>query len=75
MKEAEDEEEAEASADEASAASPQVGGVADGADEEQLDWTPQSKCVFCADGDGKLDSEHVVHHGELVSLFFFKFLL
>ncbi|XP_076250844.1 ecdysone-induced protein 93F isoform X3 [Rhynchophorus ferrugineus] len=30
-----------------------------------LDWTPQIKCVFCAEGDGKLDSEHVAQHGVL----------
>ncbi|XP_066253034.1 mushroom body large-type Kenyon cell-specific protein 1 isoform X2 [Euwallacea similis] len=57
--------------EEAKATSPEAGGVgAEGAtqndaDAAQLDWTPQSKCVFCADGDGKLDSEHAAHHGEL----------
>lgn len=70
MKEAEEEEEAKATSPEAG------GGGADGAtrndvDAAQLDWNPQSKCVFCVDGDGKLDSEHAAHHGELVRILFF----
>lgn len=67
VKEAEEEEEAKATSPEAG------GGGADGAtpndlDAAQLDWNPQSKCVFCVDGDGKLDSEHAAHHGELVRI-------
>lgn len=70
VKEAEEEEEAKATSPEAG------GGGADGAtrndlDAAQLDWNPQSKCVFCVDGDGKLDSEHAAHHGELVRIPFF----
>ncbi|CAH1121723.1 unnamed protein product [Ceutorhynchus assimilis] len=68
VKETEDEE--EGSSEKAPAVSPEAengtaGAPESDADEAQLDWTPQSKCVFCADGDGKLDSDHVVHHGEL----------
>lgn len=60
--------------EEGTAASPEeIGGDANddqnGAEEAHLDWTPQNKCVFCADGDDKLDSDHAVHHGELVSSF------
>uniref|UniRef100_A0AAR5QFC9 HTH psq-type domain-containing protein n=2 Tax=Dendroctonus ponderosae TaxID=77166 RepID=A0AAR5QFC9_DENPD len=69
VKDIENGEDAKEGVEEAAASPEAFGGDANddqnGAEEAHLDWTPQNKCVFCADGDDKLDSEHAVHHGEL----------
>ncbi|XP_030758071.1 uncharacterized protein LOC115883806 [Sitophilus oryzae] len=69
--EGEEEEEGASAEEPARAASPVAADAKEndaGDADTGLGWTPQSKCIFCAEGDGKLDSEHVAQHGVLTSL-------